>query len=101
MSRVKMMSNTHTKGIIADGERILIGSHNYSNAGVQYNRDASLLIYNDVVANYYQDVFLHDWERRSRASVTEESVIIGSSNTEASLIDDGLSKISWKEYFSS
>jgi len=101
MSRVKMMSNTHTKGIIADGERILIGSHNYSNAGVQYNRDASLLIYNDVVAHYYQDVFLHDWERRAKPSVKEESVILGNAGEEASLLDDGLSKISWKEYFSS
>lgn len=100
MSRVKMMKNTHTKGIIADGKQILIGSHNWSNAGVQFNRDASLLIYDDSIAQYYQDVFLHDWERRAKTGIREESVIVQPSGTEASLISDGYMRLDWGEYFS-
>lgn len=100
MARVKLMKNTHTKGIIADGKRIMLGSHNWSNAGVQYNRDASLLIYDDKVAQYYLDVFLHDWERRTITKIKEETVQIGEGITEASIIEDGLAKVDWREYFS-
>jgi hypothetical protein len=60
---VRILPNTHTKGIIVDGRRVLIGSHNWSGSGVTLNRDASL-IFDDVdVADYFADVFEMDWAR--------------------------------------
>jgi phosphatidylserine/phosphatidylglycerophosphate/cardiolipin synthase-like enzyme len=100
MSKVKVMSNTHTKGIIVDSEVVMIGSHNWSNAGVQFNRDASLVIYDEGVAHYYEDVFLHDWERRTKKKHEEEITIIfeSSSETSETTLTDNLVKLDWKTY---
>lgn len=98
MSKVKFMANTHTKGIIADGEIIMLGSHNWSGSGVQFNRDASLVIYNAQVAQFYQDVFEHDWQKRTIRERTE-SEIIPVPSTEAALLESNLVPLDWSEYF--
>jgi phosphatidylserine/phosphatidylglycerophosphate/cardiolipin synthase-like enzyme len=38
------IENHHTKGMIVDGMRVLIGSHNWSKPGISMNRDASLIL---------------------------------------------------------
>ena len=50
-------------------EVVLLGSHNFTNQGVQVNRDASLLIKHAGIAQYYERVFLHDWEVLSRDTI--------------------------------
>lgn len=62
-NQVKILDNTHTKGIIVDGERVLIGSHNWSGSGVTLNRDASLIFDDKEVAQYYLEAFEIDWAR--------------------------------------
>lgn len=62
---VKRMANTHTKGIVVDGRRVLIGSHNWSTDGVTQNRDASLIFDDPQIAQYFLDVFETDWKRAS------------------------------------
>jgi hypothetical protein len=101
MSKVRFMAETHTKGIIADGETLLIGSHNWSNPGVQFNRDASLVIFNNDVAQYYQSVFLHDWERRTiRERFEAEATLLPAAEKEAALLNlDGYRRLNWNEYF--
>ena len=59
---IRWRNKSHTKGIIVDGERVLVGSHNWSYDGVKLNRDASLLFYDKELAQYFQKVFLYDWE---------------------------------------
>lgn len=98
MKNIRVMVNTHTKGIIADTQRILIGSHNWSNAGVQFNRDASLLIHDGGIAQYYEDVFLHDWERRTKLDHEEEIAVFEDSGAEDALLDDTMVKVDWSEY---
>ncbi len=73
MERVRMQSGCHTKGIIIDSRVVLLGSHNFTNDGVQFNRDASLVFYDGGIASYYEDVFLHDWERLARPTVSDET----------------------------
>ena len=89
MSRVRMQAGCHTKGIVIDSKTVLLGSHNFTNEGVLANRDASLLIHNEDVAQYYERVFLHDWERMSRETLREEAVPIpvGTPGAEAALAD--------------
>jgi phosphatidylserine/phosphatidylglycerophosphate/cardiolipin synthase-like enzyme len=70
----KHVSNTHTKGMIADGQRVLIGSHNWSGGGVTLNRDASLLFDDPEIAKYYRDAFQIDWERASRPLIPETAI---------------------------
>jgi V8-like Glu-specific endopeptidase len=61
--QVRVLPKTHTKGIVVDGRRVLLGSHNWSASGVTLNRDASL-IFDDVdVAQYFAEVFEVDWNR--------------------------------------
>lgn len=74
MRRIRMQAGCHTKGIIVDSGTILLGSHNFTNQGIQVNRDASLLIQHDGIAKYFEKVFLHDWEKLSRATINEEAV---------------------------
>lgn len=68
---VKRLANTHTKGIIVDGKRVLIGSHNWSSDGVSLNRDASLIFDDREIAQYFLEVFDVDWKRASELQLDE------------------------------
>lgn len=70
MTRVRWRKHTHTKGIIVDGKRVLLGSHNWSFDGTMLNRDASLLFYDPEIAEYLEQVFLYDWENWSTSRVS-------------------------------
>ncbi len=83
MSRIRTQAGCHTKGIIVDSETILLGSHNITNQGVEANRDASLLIRHAGIAQYYERVFLHDWDKLAKPTIREESVPVPVSRSEA------------------
>jgi hypothetical protein len=74
MDRIRVQSGCHTKGIVIDSAKVLLGSHNWTNQGVEANRDASVLIENPEIAAYYERVFLHDWERLARPAIREEAI---------------------------
>jgi phosphatidylserine/phosphatidylglycerophosphate/cardiolipin synthase-like enzyme len=40
----------------------MLGSHNLTNEGSLFNRDASLLVRDPEVAKYFEQIFLFDWE---------------------------------------
>ena len=61
--RLRQIENHHTKGMIVDGKRVLLGSHNWSKPGVTLNRDASLIFDDEDIAAYYTEAFEIDWER--------------------------------------
>jgi V8-like Glu-specific endopeptidase len=54
--KIKVQFNCHTKGIVADKQRVLLGSQNWSNLGVSNNRDASLLFDDEELAGYFAEV---------------------------------------------
>lgn len=72
-SRLKQIENHHTKGMIVDGKRVLIGSHNWSKPGVTLNRDASLIFADADIAGYFAEAFEIDWQRASRIRPREFS----------------------------
>jgi phosphatidylserine/phosphatidylglycerophosphate/cardiolipin synthase-like enzyme len=78
-NRLRLIDNHHTKGMIVDGERVLLGSHNWSTPGVTLNRDASLVFDDKRVAEYYAEAFEIDWERsreiKPRRFVKPEAVV--------------------------
>jgi phosphatidylserine/phosphatidylglycerophosphate/cardiolipin synthase-like enzyme len=63
--RVAMIADSHTKGMIVDGRKVLIGSHNWSTLGVTLNRDASIVFDDEEIAKYYAEAFEIDWSRSS------------------------------------
>ena len=93
MSKVGWRRRTHTKGIIVDSARVLLGSHNWSYDGVALNRDASLLFYDAEIAQYLERIFIYDWENwtKSKVSIVQKKPKvkeIGSAEELASLKDD-------------
>ena len=64
---IRVQRKCHTKAIIVDADiesraAVLFGSHNLTNAGALFNRDASLLIRDHEVANYFRKIFNFDWD---------------------------------------
>ena len=51
----------HNKGIIVDGRIVLISSINYSDGSISENREAGVIIENEDVAKWYQEVYDFDW----------------------------------------
>jgi hypothetical protein len=70
-SKVKIQNGVHNKGFVVDGKKVALGSQNWSGDGVLRNRDASVIIENDKAAAYYEDLFIHDWQRIAKQSVTQ------------------------------
>ena len=67
---IRVQRRCHTKAIVVDppdaghpnsGE-VLFGSHNLTNTGALFNRDASLLVRDAEVTGYFAKAFLFDWE---------------------------------------
>jgi V8-like Glu-specific endopeptidase len=69
--KVRVQTNCHTKGIVVDGETVLIGSQNWTRAGTTLNRDASLIFFDLEIAGYYEKLFLFDWDRIAQSSIDE------------------------------
>jgi cardiolipin synthase A/B len=51
---------THAKFIIADGKRVLVGSHNFSDSAMHRNREASVVLTGNIVEEFKR-VFEKDW----------------------------------------
>jgi len=44
----------------------MFGSHNWSNEGVKTNRDASLIFYDEEIAQYLAQAYDYDWNRLAK-----------------------------------
>jgi hypothetical protein len=89
-TRIRFFGTCHTKGIIVDNKRVLLGSQNWTGAGTKPNRDASLLIESEEAAQYFTDIFEFDWKnvatdrvppdhgptRRALAAASDEEAVI-------------------------
>ncbi|HJZ53310.1 MAG TPA: phospholipase D-like domain-containing protein, partial [Gemmataceae bacterium] len=94
MRKVRLQNRCHTKGIIVDGERVLIGSHNWTNQGTLVNRDASLIFEDEEIAQYFEEIFWFDWKHLTRASVGGRRVRAAS---EDEAVPRGMRLVSWDE----
>lgn len=70
LSKVKIQNGVHNKGFVIDGKVVALGSQNWSGDGVLRNRDASVLIESETAAQYFQTIFLHDWERIAKQGMS-------------------------------
>lgn len=52
---------THSKTIIIDGKKVIVGSHNLSNSALYENREASVIITDLMIVKQFVDVFETDW----------------------------------------
>ncbi|HUC48864.1 MAG TPA: phospholipase D-like domain-containing protein [Xanthobacteraceae bacterium] len=63
LSHVRIQANVHNKGIVVDSQVVAVGSQNWSGDGVLRNRDATVIIYNEEAAQYWEEIFIHDWTK--------------------------------------
>lgn len=68
---IRVQRKCHTKGIIVDSTEVMLGSHNLTNEGSLFNRDASLLVRDPEVAAYFEQIFLFDWEVLAKQDADE------------------------------
>jgi pimeloyl-ACP methyl ester carboxylesterase len=96
----RLQKSTHTKGIIVDDQKALIGSHNWSGPGTTRNRDASLLFDNKAVAAYYAKVFDHDWTNlaKPRAMSNRDMPRVALATRDA-ITPPGYVRVPWHAYF--
>jgi hypothetical protein len=72
LSRVKLLGGCHNKGIVVDSKVAMVSSQNYSADGVRFNRDAGLIIFHPKVAQFFEKIFLYDWESRAHQRILGE-----------------------------
>ena len=58
----KFFVHCHNKLIVVDGERVLVGSQNWSDFGVSKNREAGILVAHKGIADYFTGLVDFDWE---------------------------------------
>jgi len=98
MSRVKLQKSCHNKGIIVDGEIVAVGSHNWSGDGTVYNRDASLILFSKTAAQYFQQIFVYDWDHLARQKVSAESAMPRLALS-GEATPEGAFRLPWDAYF--
>lgn len=54
-------ATTHSKFIIIDSKKVLVGSHNFSNSALHKNREASVIIADYFTALDFISLFNQDW----------------------------------------
>ncbi|WP_433624338.1 phospholipase D-like domain-containing protein [Halomicrococcus sp. NG-SE-24] len=51
----------HTKGLVVDGEHVVVGSLNWNNHSARRNREVAVVLHGEEAASYYARVFDADW----------------------------------------
>jgi phosphatidylserine/phosphatidylglycerophosphate/cardiolipin synthase-like enzyme len=62
-ANIRLQPNVHNKGFVVDSSTVVVSSQNFSPAGVQDNRDAGVVIENADVAQYFESIFVADWNK--------------------------------------
>lgn len=97
MSAIRVQRNCHTKGVVVDRQRVLIGSQNWSEQGVSLNRDASLLFEDEKLAHYFADIFEHDWSNLATDDIDSAPSGVELATAEGTA-PQGMVKVSVEEY---
>jgi phosphatidylserine/phosphatidylglycerophosphate/cardiolipin synthase-like enzyme len=92
----RQTSKLHNKGILVDSKITVVGSHNWSSDGTQYNRDASIVFYSRPITRYFNTVFQFDWANLSK-SVTTREVTPLIATSEAT--PQGMVRVPWHAWF--
>ncbi len=71
---LRVQNRVHNKGIIIDSKVLALGSQNWSADGTLRNRDATLIIKHPEIAQYYEQIFIHDWTTMAQQHVVDVSV---------------------------
>jgi phosphatidylserine/phosphatidylglycerophosphate/cardiolipin synthase-like enzyme len=68
-ANIGLQHNVHNKGFVIDSKIVVVSSMNFSPAGVHDNRDAGVIIESPAIAQYFEKIFLSDWNTRTKPAV--------------------------------
>ena len=57
----------HAKGVVIDGDQVLLGSLNWNDESIRQNREVVLSLEGDPVGSYYTEAFEADWGESQRS----------------------------------
>ncbi len=69
----KEYTNTHAKTAIIDGKKVLVGSTNWSRQAMRSNRESSVVIQSEALAQEFERVFEEDWAKAKDFVPPEQS----------------------------
>jgi phosphatidylserine/phosphatidylglycerophosphate/cardiolipin synthase-like enzyme len=65
-ANIWMQPSVHNKGFVIDSKIVVVSSQNFSPAGVRQNRDAGVIIEDEGIAKYFEDIFLSDLKSKAK-----------------------------------
>jgi len=63
----------HNKGVVVDGNKVLVSSINYSKGAMTSNREAGVIVSDPTIAAFYEKAFNYDWSVGIAVSADEIS----------------------------
>lgn len=57
----------HNKGMIVDGNKVLVSSINWGENSPTNNREAGVIVENEDIASYFTEIFMYDWDPEGAA----------------------------------
>lgn len=73
LDNVKIQNKVHNKGFVFDHKKVVVSSMNWSGEGVLANRDAGVIIDNPTAAQYFEKIFLDDWNNHALQKISAPS----------------------------
>ena len=71
MSENETVTKLHNKGVIIDGESVLISSINWGDNSILRNREMGLILHSQQVTQPYMESFWEDWNRLDETTDTD------------------------------
>jgi phosphatidylserine/phosphatidylglycerophosphate/cardiolipin synthase-like enzyme len=65
-ANISLQSDVHNKGFVVDSRVVVVSSQNFSPEGIRENRDAGVIIESGQIAQYFESIFLSDWNQRAK-----------------------------------
>ena len=97
MSSDDVVTKLHNKGIIVDGEHVLVSSINWGDSALVRNREMGLLLSSEAVADVFMDSWYEDWHRLDNTTDSDQDrltdaweVAHGLNRTQRSVLGDAL-----------
>ena len=76
MSANDAVTKLHNKGVIVDGEHVLVSSINWGDSALVRNREMGLLLSSPAVASVYVDSWYEDWNRLDNSTDTDQDRLL-------------------------
>ena len=73
-ANISLQPNVHNKGFVVDSKIAVVSSQNFSPAGILENRDAGVILENEAVAGYFEQIFLSDWNQKAKPFAPKSAV---------------------------